>query len=245
VTDARRRALERAWRTGRDPADLAALVRHLERVDPTTQAPAALRARLGACGLRLDDLRLAAYLGDADARAALGPAYERWTAFSRGHVALEAWARGLSAFGAQAVRAACWPAAAAWLEALRAAPAPARPAVHASLRVARLVRGLDAAAAAPEDDAARREAGRRTDDLAWMRRDVDPAARAAAALLHRAAQALTAQREESVLQAGVAAIVLADIPPPGCSNRAAARAGLGAGRVRHTVRRALVPRLLG
>jgi len=193
-----------------------------------------LRLRVELGELSPDRVRLAAYLGDPRAHELLGlPLCRRWTRYSQSTGETRDWVRGLATWGKEPLVRAC-------RVAVRAHVALAWPRVDgdtlASLRAAEPVM------------------------LDWIRDPSEPQRAAAgrlAARLGRTWQIPVASRRVLTVclqavasrygaeRAAVQGLGEADVEPEWTSVRAAKRAGVGRGRLRHGIQRELLPWALG
>ncbi len=209
-----------------------------------------LRRRADLGMLAPERLRGAAVLGDLDALEATsgeGAIVDARAAFCADHAALERWAPALAALDDEALRRVVVVAFGAWVDALADTPWPAgatRDVVVPTCREAaatyRRFVGAPGEPARLEVAAVAERAAR----LRWswrLSRLVAPAR----VLVSEAGYLLATKALRDDGRARVARLVVrADVPPPGTSQRAAKRAGIGAGRVRNTLRDALVEWLL-
>lgn len=204
-------------------------------------------ARVDAGQLDPDSLRLAAFLGDPGARAALHDSLDpAWTPFCRSHDELRVWSSQLPAFGRAALERAAWAGTRAWLDLYLGVCVPRLrsswrdPARSELLTVSA---ALERCALSPDDET-RTAVGRAVHALA--RWPDDAHLRDARARLRRLAQALAARRvSKQSTDCAVEAVVRADTLPVTASRNGAVRAGVGEGRIRNVIRSALLPWLLG
>lgn len=179
-------------------------------------------------------MRLAAYLGDPHAHELLGlPLNRRWTHFSQSTGETRTWVRGLATWGKEPLVRAC-------RIAVRAHAALVEP--HVSGDTLAFVRTVEPAV------------------LDWIRDPSEPHRAAAgrlAARLGRSWQIPVGSRrvldvclqavasDFGAVRAAVQALGEADVEPGWTSVRAAKRAGVGRGRLRHGIQRELLPWVLG
>lgn len=188
-------------------------------------------------------MRLAAWLGDEGARSALEPD-PGWTPFCGSHGELVTWAARLPGAGREGLERCAWVAAAAWLRLLaarREGPLEPRFREHLETTIPAALRALERRVVAPSDEA--REAVRVVLREAWgLRHARDPRGLQAARLVERLGQLVVARAWSGPLeQEAVRVIIDADVPPHGVARGGWIKAGLGEGRVRETIRRAVAP----
>lgn len=193
-----------------------------------------LRLRLELGELCLDRVRLAAYLGDPHAHELLGlPPNRRWTHFSQSTAETRGWVHGLAAWGKAPLLRAC-------RVAVRA---------HVTLLLPCLSEGAQPLLRAAEptvldyirdpSEPHRAAAGRLAARLgcAWQ---IPAGSRR---VLSVGLQAVAS--DGGAVRAAVQALGEADVEPGWTSVRAAKRAGVGRGRLRHGIQRELLPWALG